>query len=133
MSYEDDDDDAFDERGVLRDGHRFRVPLMMQDAMQRDIASHAARLHDGRGGPVGHRPGFIYSTDAATQDVAQAYAEYAQQARDAWKSPGHEVEIKPLVLTGDAREDVYRARDAADADAWRGPSNSGKWPIGGGR
>ena len=27
------------------------------------------RLHDGRGGPVGHKPGFVYSTDASLNDA----------------------------------------------------------------
>ena len=45
-------DDAFDERGLLRDGHKNRVPLTMRDAMsplQREIAIQRARITDGNG------------------------------------------------------------------------------------
>ena len=43
----DDDDDAYDERGLLRDGHKVRVPVMMRDAdsVQSAIAQEDARRH----------------------------------------------------------------------------------------
>ena len=51
--YEDfREDDAFDENGLLRDGHKTRVPLTMRDAMtplQREIATKRARVTDGNG------------------------------------------------------------------------------------
>ena len=51
--YEDfREDDAFDENGLLRDGHKIRVPLTMRDAMtplQREIATKRARLTDAAG------------------------------------------------------------------------------------
>ena len=62
-----DDDDAFDERGVLRDGKRWTVPMSFMDSMQRSVAQHFAKvtmqdhrldLHDGHGGLVGFRPGW---------------------------------------------------------------------------
>ena len=87
------DDDDFDENGVLRDGHSVRVPMMMRDGMtplQRAVAQHslAMRLHDGRGGPIGHKPGFVYSTDASLNDAKErAYAAYDAELRDAYKHP----------------------------------------------
>jgi hypothetical protein len=45
--YEVDDDDV-DERGVVRDGGRVHVPLMLTDAMERAVRNRA---------PLFHRPG----------------------------------------------------------------------------
>jgi hypothetical protein len=93
----------------------------------------------GNGGLALHRPGARYAAphphtvDHAEQVAwqhtrAEAYDEYRRRICDAWKSPGHEIEVKPI--TGDARADAYAAADAAAAEAWRGPRNSGKWTIG---
>jgi hypothetical protein len=43
MKYNDVFDDALDERGFLKDGHRIRVPMTFMDAMQRAVAMHDAR------------------------------------------------------------------------------------------
>jgi hypothetical protein len=57
--YDDDDRyrDAVDERGLLRDGKAIRVGLMTADAAR----APKVELHDGYGGPVGGKPGFIVS------------------------------------------------------------------------
>jgi hypothetical protein len=41
-------DDEFDENGVVRDGRRIRVPMMMMDSLQRSIAASdgLARSHE---------------------------------------------------------------------------------------
>jgi hypothetical protein len=137
-----DDDEPFDERGILKDGRSARVPMMMRDAMsplQRAVAQHS------RGGPVGHKPGFVYSTDASLNDAkTRAYAEYDAEQRDAYKYPlgfrgARDVtsdvhngpkEQRQDTMSVDQREQAYREREDADANAWRGPPDSGKWPIG---
>ena len=46
------EDDALEENGLLRDGHKIRVPLTMRDAMtplQPEIATQRARITDGNG------------------------------------------------------------------------------------
>jgi hypothetical protein len=142
----DDQDDAFDERGVLKDGRSLRVNLMMMDAMQRAIASDTEmrRMRDaiaaddprttvvdafGASGLALHKPGSRYlhsgerSIDRAVQvtrdaERAAAYAEYKQQTCDAWKSGNdREIEVKPI--TGDARTDALLAYRDHLTNSWR--------------
>ena len=40
----DDDDDAFDSNGILKDGRTFKVPTRMLDGYQRDIESASIRF-----------------------------------------------------------------------------------------
>ena len=51
-----DDDDDFDERGVLKEGRQMRV----LDARPPDVAKHSGRRHDGSGNHqlIHHMPGF---------------------------------------------------------------------------
>jgi hypothetical protein len=134
-------DEALDEDGILRDGFSVTVPMTMRDGgmtpLQRSVARHsfAMRLHDGSGGPVGHKPGFVYSTDASLNDAREAaYRTYDAEQRDAYKHTqssrsgldvGDEARNAQAVM--DERERAYRERDETDANAWRGPRNSGKW------
>ena len=75
-----DDYDAFDERGVLRDGKRWTVPMSFMDSMQRSVAQHFAKspkmgdittadhhidLHDGHGRQPGNRPGWVMPTETS--------------------------------------------------------------------
>ena len=70
------DDDAFDEDGLLKDGHSVRVPLMLKDA-----------LHDGHG-PPGRRSSFVLARDSASRDrVVAAYDSYELSLVDAWRGP----------------------------------------------
>lgn len=62
-----------DESHLLGDGKRVRLPLMMKDYWQRDVGEPfqpRLHLHDGRGNPVGHRPGYVVS-DALSRDQRQ--------------------------------------------------------------
>src|SRR5580658_1684162 len=94
---DEDDDDAFDENGTLKDGRTYRVPLRMMDATDRVWISQMEteilrrrtnkKLHDGRGGPVGHRPGFVVADDAAdNRQRRDAYTVYVHDLQDAWRS-----------------------------------------------
>jgi hypothetical protein len=107
-----DEDEALDERGSLRDGYAVTVPMTMRDGgmtpLQRSVAEHAARLHDGRarvtdadGGTLGlHRPGYRIADNAAMRDAKQqALDEYENWLTNAWRR-GPEV--------GDARKIVKR-------------------------
>jgi hypothetical protein len=129
-----DDDD------MLRDGDIGRVPLMLRDTMtplQRAVAqrSLATQLHDGNGGAVGHKPSFVYSTDASLNNAKeQAYRLYDEEVAAAYKHPkgwrgdlDASDEARDALAVMDERERAYRERDEADANAWRGPRNSGKW------
>ena len=132
---EDDDSSPIDRHGVLKDGARVRVPLYLMDATQRAVAANAAHLHDGRGGLVGHKPSFVYSTDASLNNAKeQAYRLYDEEVAAAHKHPkgwrgdlDASDEARDALAVMDERERAYRERDEADANAWRGPRNSGKW------
>jgi hypothetical protein len=81
-----DEDDAFDERGVLRDGHSTRLPLMMRDSLQDDIARSTAgrsRLEDSAGRRPGNRPGFVFDSSGSNAETRKAYAEHDAWLRDA--------------------------------------------------
>ena len=77
-----DPDDDLDERGLLRDGRRIRVPMMMRDSadgltdLQRSVRDHfaPARVVDafGDSGLALHRPGSRYLVaGAGTVDHAK--------------------------------------------------------------
>jgi hypothetical protein len=71
---------------VLREGRSYRVSMMMHDAnsVQRAIAAARAQLHDGFGGPVGGKPGFVVS-DAGQATRDQAYRQMCDELRNAWR------------------------------------------------
>jgi len=131
--HEVDEDEALDADGVLRDGFSVTVPMTMRDdltPLQRSVALnglHDARVTDADGTTAGlHRPGYrIVDAKDARAAVERAYDEYRRWICDAWKSPGREIEVKPL--TGDAREDARAAYLEDVTNAWRGPRDSGKW------
>ena len=90
--HEDADDDAFDERGLLRDGARLHVPMFAMDGMQQAIARESLRVTDGQGGVAGlHQPGFrIFATDATSEAMRArdaAYRDYEQSLTTAYKNP----------------------------------------------
>lgn len=85
-----DDEDAFDivvmpdgrKVEVLKDHQTMRVPMRMADAAPRTLD-----LHDGRGNPVGNRPGYIVATDRTIyQDKQRAYDEYDAEMAEAYKN-----------------------------------------------
>ena len=59
------------------------VPLTMMDARR-------GMIHDGNGGPVGQRPGFLVrDNEADDQAVEAAYREYAATVSERWRQgPG---------------------------------------------
>ena len=138
----DDDDDGNvryhgDGRGPLRDGERLRTPLHMMDAMQRDVARHAARITDamGEGGPALRRPGYRVS-DAFPRDwsVYDAYDEAISRlwennppTGDGSSGPRGEREGDSVCVPDRSHQDamtmdeVYRAYDLEISQRWRTP------------
>jgi len=79
-----DDEDAYDENGILKDGHALVVPLRMMDAMQKDIHEHfsGAKITDG----AFHKPGFRVSA-TVTRDRS-IYDSYDAEVASAYKNVG---------------------------------------------
>lgn len=137
---EDDDDDPFDEKGILKDGRRFRVPMHMADSVQREIAAHARRqsqIRDGSGTTIGlHRPGFRLPSGKAGDNIRVARA-VMYEIRDEALSQQYQNPVRKSAQgdngdrsTGrnagpDKRdsndvEAAYRAYDQYVSNAWRG-------------
>lgn len=66
------DDDAFDERGVCRDGRGVRIPLMLMD-------SAPPRA------PILHRPGQVRLSDSEVSVRERALAARSARLKDAWR------------------------------------------------
>jgi hypothetical protein len=80
------DDDVFDERGLLKDGHRLRVRMFARDSVQAAIAgdrqSDAGRL-------ALHRPGFRACDGVDGSATEQAYQQMVADQAAAWqRGPG---------------------------------------------
>lgn len=87
MPYDQDDEDAFDENGVLKDGHSYRVPMRMLDNLQRAVHDHATGLRQARilDAPL-HQPGFVRNP----RNVAARRALYDAldaELQEAWRTP----------------------------------------------
>jgi hypothetical protein len=86
------DDDALDERGLLRDGRRIRVPMQAMDSLSLSVRQHFADASvifgDGTD-PLGrHKPGLRRTSDQAALDAkAQAFADSVAELTDAWRKP----------------------------------------------
>ena len=116
---DDDGDDAFDERGLLRDGHILRVRMSMKDAMQLRDQKRSPVLYDGRGGPVGRRPGFILS-DASDDHRQRAYADYQRDLLEAYKQPTGAGSVDPI---GAQEGDLCTVRNAEFPDDQGAPGH----------
>jgi len=133
MDYDQDDDDAFDENGVLKDGHSYRVPMKMLDSLQKEIHDHTAAFRKVRiiDAPL-HQPGFVRTS----RPVAERHAifdGYDVRVSNAWKNPPtsrnrfvgsqpHESDRQgsPRDRTRDARQAAYAEYEAYIANVWRG-------------
>jgi hypothetical protein len=125
-------DDAFDENGLLRDGHSSRVRMTMRDSADERVTIVDAL---GCGGFALHRPGARYAAQAGATDAGagstaadadpkdpriEAYQQHDNAEARRWQGDGREVPVRQS--TGDARQDAYLDRDESDANAWRNPT-----------
>ena len=138
------DDDVFDENGLLRDGARYRVPMMMRDGdstpLQRAVAAAQARRADG------------VTLEDARRHVEEVYLDEKRKLQDAWRTtttvrgqqpgdqctingaPGHlneqlecipdkREDSVPRVMTADAAQRIkdaaYNAMVRELENAWR--------------
>jgi hypothetical protein len=141
---DDDDDDAFDENGLLKDGHKTRISLMMRDAdalssVQRAVAEDAvARRFGLRDSSELYAPGPRYCDAAGLERKAEAYRQMCTELQDAWKTPSaapaaaaapplrrDTAPARPVYDAAEGRRIKQAAYDAMVAEmcsAWKGPA-----------
>ncbi|MCO5129067.1 MAG: hypothetical protein M9932_00705 [Xanthobacteraceae bacterium] len=106
------DDEATDEKGLLRDGFAIRVPVMLADGAPRSMAMTARHyLMD-----------VPPSDDAMRREkLLDAYEARDRRLMDAWKDAAPAAQ-PARTSTGDGdRIAAYERRDARLANAWRNP------------
>jgi hypothetical protein len=104
---------------IIADGESFTIPLTMMDSMRRMI-------HDGNGGPVGQRPGFLVrDNEADDQAVEAAYREYAATVSERWRhGPGQrsspkQAEPQTFANPEAARAAAYEQYNRDIQERWR--------------
>lgn len=108
-SRHNDDDDPFDERGILKDGRSVRVSMMDAEAVR-----HRLNLHDGAGHSPGHRPGFAFSDVSIGDEREQAYADYEADLTSAYKMDAGE---------GTREGDICTVKNAEYPNAFGSPGH----------
>jgi hypothetical protein len=95
--HDDDDDDAFDERGLLKDRHTTRVPLMMRDGMspiQRAVMEDKAARVGFDDSAARHQPGPVHCDAAGIERKAEAYRQMCAELQDAWRTPSADADLR---------------------------------------
>ena len=108
--HDDDDDNPFDQNGILKDGRSFRVPVNMADSWQADMVRslHQPQQRQSQGSALStaNRPGWRIARSRSTDDqslqiardlgtsllkhrqvMQQAYTDYENAASVAYKNP----------------------------------------------
>jgi hypothetical protein len=122
-----DDDDAFDEHGLLRDGHAYVVSLTMRDSLpplQRAVAN--LRVTDGEGGTRGlSRPGFRLAVSDARRKTVQR--DPMGRVLSTWESEEDEDERRTSdTATRDARQRAYDDYQRELTSAYLKPTGIGE-------
>lgn len=102
--FDDDDDKVAKDRAVVR------VPLVLMDSVQKQVASRVdASLH---------APSSALLTDAQSQVRQRMYDAADKKLQDAWKAPASSIKAKPPspAVSLDAARESYERRLR---DAWR--------------
>ena len=133
FQYDDEDDD------ILKDGEHVRVPMMLCDGFQRDVAQHYARpaqITDAIGRTAGHRPGFLLTDTSTMRDAAEAARTTRNKLlADAWREqagawqPTETPDLVPFKPSPDADaagtlSATYLAEKLRVSNAWRTPAGS---------
>ena len=123
--YDDDDDDPFDERGLLKDGRTSRTSLMMKDGLsdvQRSIAQDAVsrRFDDSA---ARHQLGPIYFDRSAARE---AYEDARRESEQAWKM------LPTPTEAADRRKRKVTTRDpfGRESGTWEEDAASDAAPVG---
>ena len=105
---------------IIADGESFTIPLTMMDSMR-------GMIHDGNGGPVGQRPGFLVrDNEADDQAVEAAYREYDKSISERWRrgpgqrsSPARSEPPQTFDNPEAARAAAYAEYDRTICERWR--------------
>jgi hypothetical protein len=90
----DVEDDALDENGLLRDGHRMRVPMRFRDSARGTMPK--LRFADGRTDlPIGSRPGYVVDAGGGQEIRDRAYRESVEALRAAWRGNAGDAPLSP--------------------------------------
>jgi hypothetical protein len=94
-------DDALDERGVLRDGHRLRISMAMRDSLspvQRAIMEDRVVRDFGLTDALAlHKPGYRFGDAQGESAKLSAYDEMCRDLTEAWRHP---VRDEPAIPVG---------------------------------
>jgi hypothetical protein len=114
------DEDEGDD--IVKDGQHVRVPMMLCDSFQRDVAQHygrRAQVVDAFGLPAGQRRGYAF-VDTSSDDLRiSAYADAARRSSNAWRPAAKIPVVEGKVTTGDARANAYATYKERITNAWR--------------
>ena len=97
--------------------------MVAMDAVQRAVARRGARLHDGHGNPVGHRPGYVIDSSVNRSAITEAYRQYEDEITNAWRgcksaSPERASHDRPIQ---DDLQSAYLEYEQHITNAWRTP------------
>lgn len=96
MKTQQEDDDVFDEHGVMRRDGTFRVPVQIMDRVQRAVADESLTARDEyiartcnawRQPPPPLPASTAASPKAVANDSASAYAAMVRDLGNAWRTP----------------------------------------------
>jgi hypothetical protein len=116
----------YDREGVLKDGERYRPPLLLMDAAHQDVIDVTRKaLAESFAPSAGalHKPGTIVA-DGIEAELAATEREVRRELRldqlsNAWRNaPAQEAEAKPGPVAD--REAAALQRDARLENAWKG-------------
>jgi hypothetical protein len=99
MRFQDEEnEDDFDEKGLLRDGHTYRIPHHMQDSLSRAIADHIEHNKKVADAFALNKPGYRFLggrgvgdallAKGAMIDRQEAYDAYEHSINNAWRDWG---------------------------------------------
>jgi hypothetical protein len=113
----------YDRDGVLKDGERYRAPMLLMDAAHQEVIDITRKaLAEPSAGAL-HKPGTIVA-DGIDAELAATEREVRRDLRldalsNAWRNPpAQEAQAKPSPVAD--REAAALQRDARLENAWKG-------------
>lgn len=112
-------------RGIVADGEKITVSMLMMDGVQRKVSTtRPVNLHDALGRPAGQRPGYVFAVPTAQMSLRdRSYEAEGERIRQAWKMSGPEISNERALDTSHCAKDARSAWEAEGArvrNAWKG-------------